>query len=175
MKIQKNIKISNHSKAWIQASYGQNLAETATNHTSMGLDGQTQLWTLSWNSILALLKDDKKAKWCFLTILPLAQRLRGRERKKNWAAWLLLFYGTRYWVVPFSLRKLKLPENNRLEIWPEGMWYTVSQKCSSPKWAGKGEGSTETVRLNMQHACKEPPNKHAEANVQSLRDPPGMG
>lgn len=97
------------------------------------------------------------------------------REKKNRAAWLLLFYGTRYWVVPFSLRKLKLPENNRLEIWPQGMWYTVSQKCSSPKWAGKGEGSTETVRLNMQHACKEPPNKHAGASAQSLRDPPGMG
>lgn len=37
----------------------------------------------SWNSILALLKDDKKAKWCFLTILPLAQRLMGREKKKT--------------------------------------------------------------------------------------------
>lgn len=44
MKTQKKINICDHSKAWIQATYWQNLAERSTKHMSVGLDGDTQLW-----------------------------------------------------------------------------------------------------------------------------------
>ena len=45
-------------------------------------EDNSALASLLKHSVLDLLKDDEKAIRCFLTIFPLAKRLRDRERKK---------------------------------------------------------------------------------------------
>lgn len=50
---------------------------------SVGLDREIQLRLPSCNSVLALMKDDKKAVWTFITTFLLAQRLGHGEQQKT--------------------------------------------------------------------------------------------